>query len=120
MSGTTQADVHAQGAAASAKEVETAQALPAPSNEIEQAIASLGNRISGIERALGLVTPLVNDAAAVAGMVMPAAAPVLDRLPLIETAVEGILSALGNAFGEKVPGLPPSGSATAPAPSSGT
>lgn len=112
----TLADVHAQADVASNEEVQTAiDPRTAQGNAVEQALANLGGRMLAIEQALGLIAPEVNAAAAAVGIFVPAAAPVLDRLSTLETALEGVLTAAGNAFGGKA-AFPPPGSATATPP----
>lgn len=114
----TNADIHALGDTIPAAAVTAAHDAPAPVHatgaEIATFMNSVGNRVSQIEAVLGVAAPLLSG---VVSAVDPNAAPVLARLEAIETAVEGVLSALAEAFGNKSPSsLPAPGTATANAP----
>jgi hypothetical protein len=103
-------------AQASDAAVDDAAGKAAPAGTIESWLDSMDQRLARIESAVGLVLPVVNEVGAVAGAFVPAAGPVLQRLPLIESVVEGILGSLHTAFGGKLENLPRAGSTAAAPP----
>jgi hypothetical protein len=53
------------------------------------------------------IANIINTVAPIVGAAVPAAAPALSRLPVIESTLAAVLSALGVHFGAgKIPGLP--------------
>lgn len=101
-----QADVHAQAAAASAADVIAAQTAPAPGSEVQRILQALETRLAAIEASLDMVAPEVVEAARVAGVVYPPAAPAISR---ISAVVEDMLAAFNAHFGGKIPSLPAPG-----------
>src|SRR6185437_2391082 len=77
-------DVQAARAMASDADVQAANTQAAPADAFEAFMQSVSARLRQIESVIGLAEPLVNEAAAVAGIVAPTAEPILSRLPKVE------------------------------------
>lgn len=98
----------AAGGSATAIAAATAAAasLAAPSSTIEAWLANLEARMVSTEATLGKIAPIVqnalDDAAPVVGALVPAAAPLIAKLPAIEHTVGLLLKALNLHFGGKL------------------
>jgi hypothetical protein len=97
----TQEQLNASTGSIPAAAVEAAQTKPSPTDPFEAFMQRMDASMTQVQQMLGISEPLVNEAAAVGGVLLPTPiAPVLERLPAIEGAVNGIIAALSSAFAD--------------------
>lgn len=76
--------------------VQTSIGKPAPADPKDAALLSHDDRLTRLEAVLGVTTPLAGVAESLIAAAVPAAGPVLARLPALEADVEAIMSAIDN------------------------
>jgi hypothetical protein len=72
----------------------------APSDPIEALWQAIERRFARMEHVIGLVAPFIDEAATVAGLIVPQAAPLLDRMTTLEAAFAGFLASAEAGSGD--------------------
>jgi hypothetical protein len=97
----------ARDPAALDKAVASSHAAAAPASETDKRLSDLEAAVADVQQVLGTLSPIVNQLAPMVAGAIPVAGPILARLPLIESTVQAILTAISSHFGpNKIVGMP--------------
>ena len=93
--------------------VDDANNRAAPTNFVDQAIATIYERLAQLEHVIGSVLPLAGSVVRTAAVLVPGASPVLARLSAIESFAEQLFTAWKGNIGVEPP-APPTGPDSTP------